>query len=408
MKAVEQLAFQRELLEQLHDRPAFRGPVIADFMFSSSMPNPPHLHTLPKNYLDLLGAPVAGLATGRKRLVFHDDRQVKVLSVSYYLQAGERGSTICAELGLLSQFRADLDLIERIQRDDFKEEERSSRFSYRADRFRDEREDTSERLDEALRRLRENEADKEHWRRVLSESAYQAMIEMDRRMAQEAFLTHNESLVREAVLQILQHNRKLRKAAPFTLTFGGKRIRFDPTSMQKSIRDMPRSLLLMEPVSIDLTHAPTHSGDGGRFVEDMRAAMNDFRETYPWLFPLQIPLAVIIMVVPPRNGVDLDNLARKIVPLVHDLWSPPRSLIGLTDPATVRDERLRSLFRAQIEAEKRFPKVSLARYEAIELPRTDKDPPSGLVRIALGNGTEPRSIRSHVDRYIKRWGETVD
>jgi hypothetical protein len=188
---------------------------------------------------------------------------------------------------------------------------------------------------------------------------------------------------------------------------GGARFRIDPQELQTSLRDMTRSLLVLEPSSVDLSHAPVYSGDSSRFEQAIRSAIADFRNRYEWLFPLRIPLSVIIMVVPPPNGIDLDNLARKIIPVVHEIWEPPRSLAQMIDLGRVRDEKLRGQFQQQIEAEKRFPKISLTRYEAVELPRSQKDPKQGLVRIALGNGLNPESMRARVDDVLRDWERQI-
>lgn len=410
MKAREQLEFQKEILAELDRRgfSTFRGPVVTELVFFSSQPNPPMLHTLAKNYLDLLEKPVSGLKTDRKRLVYHNDRQIKLLSVLYHLSPDVGTPSIHIEIDRLSRLRADLDLFERINRDQF-EKERYPHRSSSSERFiRHEHEDPHEAFNRAYEALSNTIRSKEFWVKKVSEEAYQALLEIDTRMAQKAFLTSTESSVRDAVLHSLRHDKRLRNKNVSELNLGNTRIRIDPVEMHASLRDMMRSLLVFQPSSVDLSHAPEHSGDSDRFEKAIRSAIADFRNRYKWLFPLRIPLSAIIMVVPPPNGIDLDNLARRIIPIVHEIWEPPRSRLHMIDLGRVNDENLRRHFQLELEAEKRFPKISLTKYEAVELPRSKEDPPHGLVRIALGNGLNPESMRARIDDVLRDWEQHRD
>jgi hypothetical protein len=62
-------------------------------------------------------------AAGRTHLAFHDDRQIKVLSVSYHLSPVREALGIRVELGRLSDLRQDLAFIERIRRGAFERDE---------------------------------------------------------------------------------------------------------------------------------------------------------------------------------------------------------------------------------------------------------------------------------------------
>jgi hypothetical protein len=62
----------------------------------------------------------------------------------------------------------------------------------------------------------------------------------------------------------------------------------------------------------------------------------------------------------------------------------------------------------QLEAEKRFPPVSIVRYEVIELPLFVADPHVGQVRVAFGDGTHVSSIRAEVDGLLVHWEKIAD
>ena len=84
-----------------------------------------------------------------------------------------------------------------------------------------------------------------------------------------------------------------------------------------------RDLIVFPPFSIDLTHIPTREGDRLSFKENISNSLNDFKRTYPIMYPLRTLLSVSILCIPPRiQGIDLDNLARYIITLVNDILKP--------------------------------------------------------------------------------------
>ena len=395
MKTAEEAAFQQVIFDYLQRfrRPPFRADLVAELTFSSNQPNPPQLHTLAKNYLDLLGRSRHAAATGRKHLAFHDDRQIKVLSVSYHLSPAPDVPAIRVELGRLSDLRQDLALIERIWRRDFERDEgewRGRRSAYELSPYsRDPRARADDELEEAFDSYRDVMSDV--WERRLKPDVLTAMREAHQQVLQERFLVWNELVVRRSVLDLLA-------VAP----------RGALAPLHEAVGTAGRQLLLSEPTSLDLSHAPAVSGDTDRFVRAVSASLDAFSKRRPWLFPLRVPLSAILLVVPPPNGIDLDNLARKIVPLVHDRWQPPRTHLVRVDVARIPDRRLKRLIADQLASEKRFPQTSLTRYEVIELPRRRGDPPAGFVRVALGSGSHASTLRGAVDDVIEEWMEAVD
>lgn len=398
MKPREKVAFQQALLESLErfSWPPFRADLTCELAFYSNQPTPPQLHTLAKNYLDLLGAAQHLTTTSRKHLVFRDDRQIKLLSVSYHLSAGLDSPSIHVEVDRLSRLRDDLSLLERIERDDFQRDDDSPSWrSHRRDRYDQDREDRAgEDMEEAFNSFNDMTRNRAFWEERLAPNVLDAMLQMEQQMVQEKFLIWNQLIIRRSVLGLLQRGRPARDKWA--------------ASLSEAVGAMHRQLLLSEPTTLDLTHAPTVEGDSNRFFRGISNSLSAFKRDRPWLFPLRLPIAATILVVPPPNGIDLDNLARKIVPIIHDLWSPPRTHLAQTDLASISDERLRTLFSTQLEAERRFPRTSLTRYEVVELPRIAKDPAEGFVRVALGSGTEFDTIRATIDDQIDNWERDLD
>ena len=90
-------------------------------------------------------------------------------------------------------------------------------------------------------------------------------------------------------------------------------------------------------------------------------------------------MGVIVLYVPPRiQSIDLDNLARYVVPFVNEIVQPPTSFTG--------------------------KKVSIRRYQFIELPRLDSDADSGYVRLIFDNPFLG-NIWSKVENVIEKWAK---
>ncbi len=101
-----------------------------------------------------------------------------------------------------------------------------------------------------------------------------------------------------------------------------------------------RNMSLGSPFVLDLHHSPHRSGDSEAFDRVLRKALSDYKEKRPHLFPLSLQLCVTILMVPPeKGGKDLDNLARLILPALHEIWAPPSHggtvLIGVANDGTL-------------------------------------------------------------------------
>ena len=87
----EKVAFQKAILAKMteQNRRHFRASIAIEFDFFPTQNDPPALHTMPKNYLDLLERPVVGMQSRRKHIVFDNDRQVSYLSARYHIGTGD-------------------------------------------------------------------------------------------------------------------------------------------------------------------------------------------------------------------------------------------------------------------------------------------------------------------------------
>lgn len=129
-----------------------------------------------------------------------------------------------------------------------------------------------------------------------------------------------------------------------------------------------REMLLSGPLSIPLPGLPRASGEGRDFAAAVRKDMQLMVDRYPILAPLLVPLKVVLLLVPPEQGKDLDNLALAVLPAVRDALNGP----------------------------------DITAYEVIELKRTAADPAAGLLRIALGSGSQDESTWQRATDYVAR------
>lgn len=392
MSAAEKLLFQEEVLSNLERfrHPPFRASLALELSFTVSRPNPPALHTLAKNYLDLLARPLTGLESRRAHLLYRDDRQVKVLSVHYHLREGRESVDVAASR--LSDFREDLVLVQRIRTGDFRDDTDLPWHRRRIGGSAENEEDLHQNLMDAFRHFDEFEAELPALRRELAPGAVAAWRHVQLAHMQEAYLRWNEHVIRGMVSDIIRLGRQAGDAA-----------------INAAIVGMQRQFLLSDRITINAGHSPMVEGGSGAFKAGVRTALENLRASRTWLSPLRTLLSATILIVPPPNGIDLDNLARRgIVPTIHEVLQPPSTPAQLVDPEQVGDERMREYWRSRHEIERRFPRCSLTRYEVVELPRLDDDPPEGFVRIALGSGLHLDSIQGEVDRTLRQWKDSID
>ncbi|MES2627364.1 MAG: hypothetical protein V4616_00220 [Bacteroidota bacterium] len=110
--------FRSEIKRQMGKRRRFQGDVILDFTFWVTKRNPPTLHKLVKNYMDLLHKDFPKVDKNRQ-LLFKDDSQVKFLLARCFFpnemsnteeEDAERDWKIVIKAYSLSNFVQDLQL----------------------------------------------------------------------------------------------------------------------------------------------------------------------------------------------------------------------------------------------------------------------------------------------------------
>ncbi|MFI6829169.1 hypothetical protein ACIBG5_18840 [Kribbella sp. NPDC050241] len=75
------------------------------------------------------------------------------------------------------------------------------------------------------------------------------------------------------------------------------------TALEQTAADH-REMLLSSPLSIPLPGLPRASGEGRKFTAAVRKDVAGMVDRFPIPAPLRVPVKVVLLVVPPRQGKD--------------------------------------------------------------------------------------------------------
>jgi hypothetical protein len=346
---------QRDLLDQLRavNQHPLTGPVAVDVAFWASRPQSPGLHNLAKHLLDVLGAVLPETAAPRRHVLYKDDRQVKLLHVRLWRRADASVSsgrtTICARP--LRDVAADLGLVHTL--------EAELMTTSLADQ------------DSELSWPPFTRPTFDHGAATSGEDA-NGWLEIDRWLATAEHARHQEQLLVSAgalLTSVLAGApRWIAGVGSPSRPYAGNPAFTDIYAALEQSAANRREMLLSSPLSIPLPGLPRASGEGRKFKAAVRKAVEAMVDRFPILAPLRVPLRVVLLVVPPQQGKDLDNLALSVLPAVHDALNGP----------------------------------DITAYEVIDLKRTDADPAAGLLRFALGSGSQDGSTWQRATDYVAR------
>lgn len=164
-----------------------------------------------------------------------------------------------------------------------------------------------------------------------------------------------------------------------------------------------RDLLLSGPFALPLPGLPRASGQTEEFTRQIRISLEGFRSRWPLFAPLLVPVTLTLLVVPPKQGKDLDNLALTTVPIAHEVLRPHIAPYLLSP--YYQDDGQQATWRTEALARlKSVNARSVSAYQVIELPRSAHDREEGLLRLALSSYTH-RSWWDHATSYLE---ETFD
>jgi hypothetical protein len=196
-----------------------------------------------------------------------------------------------------------------------------------------------------------------------------AFARFDRVTAQRALLQHTGSVVRWLLASGPERIRGSRRRSRTGMDPRLARLWDDVDEVGSSAWDT----LLTRPLAMPLPELPGHHGDHERFRRELDEELRRIVSRWPVLVPLELPLNATLLVVPPPQGKDLDNLALTVVPA------------------------LRATFRSGLPAIDAAPS-----YQVIELTRRPADPPAGFLQVALDIEYRYRSDWERISTYARK------
>ncbi|THV28999.1 hypothetical protein [Glycomyces paridis] len=384
--------FQRDTVSSMRSagRRAMTGAVALDVDFTCCKRNPPGIHRLAKYLLDVLGPALEPKDLGRRSVLYGDDRQVKLLHVSLN-QAWDPDpsaqSTTASTRVVARPIRdvaEDLRVADEIRSrfDQWPREADASPFYIPVDDFDDVLVPppfSAEPLPKLAKPLSQLDRFDQHWRWY---------------RAQEAYLAATDAYLLSYLCTCPNDIAGTRESAPDSAG--------TVTEHAASLSDMYRPLLLTLPFGLPLPGFALASGEWKRYGEQARTALAAFLDRWPLLRPLLVPVKVTLMITPSIRGMDLDNIALTLLPMIHDVLQPhidPLTMhrLGMPLPSGGPEHekhakalrRLRSLNEHSVTA-----------YQVIELKRTPQSPQEGTINVLLGDGTGPRSSWETAHDYL--------
>jgi len=399
MHHTDKVIFQQEVLRQLtsQKRRPFRSDIILELTFFITGKNPPSIHTLAKNYLDLLGKPLSKSGINRSGLLYADDRQVKLLIVNCHFGTITAEPSVWIKASRLSHFVSDLRLLDKIRTDSFEESETDrygmrSGFQFDSDKVND----LYDSIEQYSEELSDVVNDRGSWVKSFGQAAFDSIR---RHLAQSIQMKYLQSMRLTLDQLISIYMAAFTRAEPSNLL----------DLLLSALREQSRDFYISTPFSLNLTHIPGKSGENQVFRKAVKGALADFKTRHSMLFPLTTPVRAIIIHIPPRDGgIDLDNLARKLIPLVLEILAPPTTSISQLDVEDITDGARKVFLQGLLRRMEGFPKHSVASLEILEVPRLAKDPPEGSVRFIFCDALDFENCWGRIDAAIDKWKEHLD
>lgn len=367
------LPFQRQALEQLGQLRSgvLTGPLVLDLRFTAARKSPPAIHRVAKWALDVLGPAAPALVSGgRRHVLYRDDRQVKLLSVRMNqnwnpgapLGVGHTYVTAWPLRDVLAELE---DATWR--RDHVADCDCVGRCAYFAD---------AEAAEECVR---DEDSDLGFgWSGEGPSEVLQSWLRFHQReRAQRQLLKSTDRAVGVALRSGLR------------MITGARPLHAMHTAARDLESDMWR-MVMSEPITVRMPGLPEGPGQRGTYLRAAREQLQAFQCRWPVLQPLLTPLKLTILVVPPRQGKDLDNIALDILPIAHDVLRPHIDP-WLETPALSED----SDREARIRRLRSLNAMTVTSYQVIELQRSPDDRDGAMLRLALGLGDQYDSPWAH-------------
>jgi hypothetical protein len=358
------------------DRACRRGPALP-----GRQEKPADCSRAAKHTLDILGAALPGCARPRRRSVlYHDDRQVKFLYAgldqNWTRNTGEDGrpGSVFIIARRASDVITDLSMAGRLSRE-FDDKDEDSPFW------------TPDLPDDPEPGWPLTNPSTPEERYLAEAFRFDYITDL-----QEAILARTNASLITGLSMYLEG---LAEASPPEQL----------AAIFKESRASSRNLLLSDPFTLPLPALPRATGEAEDFARLIRGRLEEFRSRLPLFRTLLTPVTLTFLVIPPKQGKDLDNIALTALPIAHDVLRPhiaPHLLApsyrGESDPR--HEEAVARLKSVNAQ--------SVAAYQVIELPRTPTDPPEGMLHLALGPHSYHGSWWDHAATYLSNAIEEAD
>lgn len=379
MPPIERSSLQTAIAEHLtlFKRQAFSGDIALKLDLQTTDKNAPQAHTIAKNLLDLFSVKGADVDWPRKHLLYKDDKQIQVLSVS--CRHGCIAPSIYVEAVPLSLMLEELKIAAEVSQED----DMSLDAIYREDMATD-------WIADYRKLVSEDEKSRTHYGEL-----YESFLKFSRVNAQEALL--KKAGIGLPVLNWLYE---------------------DPLSnvMGFSANDWA-NLISESPLRLQFGELPIAPGSAKAFKDRVSVEIKAFKERWSWIIdPLEVAVALEVIVRPNPNtpsGVlhDLDNIVRDyLIPGIVPGFGTVSDPLWLVDWDAIKDagsdpsDRAWSLFRSAPRPPA-STKAGVTRYEVWRLPAVVGQP--GILSVALiadndGRGDLLDQIQKQVEKSVSR------
>lgn len=392
------LEAQRNLVKQLQSvrHHPLTGPVALDLNFHVTADQPPALYKLAKYLMDVLGATQSeGDGGGRRRVLYRDDCQVKLLYVHLWHPALGREAAVNAKGSGHTWLTARplRDVVEDIRLLRWLEADGDSDVDDdQAPFFRPE----IPHLEPGLTFDPSQATSIEEAKRWADLNNWLALH--DRSLLQDAVLRSTDA---DVALLLRQFPESIEGARPQRRPLAANTVIQTIYEQLDALHVQNRDSLLSSPIAVPLPSLPRGSNERQRFKANIRQELEQWRARWPVFQTLLVPLKVTFLVIPAaEQGRDLDNIALDVLPLVHDVLQPLPDSWLRRFPLPTAQERVEA---TKNQRQLRFlSSSSVTAFEVIELQRRADDPPSGLLRLALGSGNEIGSTWTRVTDYVEQ------
>lgn len=374
MPAADCDRFQTLVLRKLSAmrKRSFRGDLALRLDLGTTSATPPHVQTIAKNLLDLLGHRRSSVVGRGRYVLYRDDSQVQALAVS--CRHGEDSPLIRLEARSMAAMHEDLQLADEVIRE--------------TDMADITRINEEPREDDSINDLAELIREKRGLRLRWGDEMYSAMVKMCRLNAQGAVL--RRSTVGISALCAMYGRRDVK---------GG--------SLSAKLWT---PFVTKTPLRLQIGELPVDRGESLAFRARIKHEIATFRKRWGWVLePLLVPVGIEVVIrpspeMPPSVLHDLDNVVRKyLIPEIvpsFGIVSDYRWMIDCEELRATHPEWAKTSAR---EMPPEGTRAGVYAYQAWRVPAVEGQP--GFVSVALVAAEDYHRIDPFelVDSRIEDW-----